>query len=148
MERYGIPLATTEAVITEKTINYKNLFPENTWPKQVGNRYLPSSKILSYEDIYEQVADEDEPPENIWITPKLYLPFPYDLVSVRVSGRSKHYPCWWDSEQRKWVGLRLNSGDVILLWQRITQAHDVIDYRMERINKEEKVKQKFAKFKK
>lgn len=117
------------------------MYPEHVWPKQVGNRYLPSKKILSYHDIYEE--DPVTKVINKWIDPKKYLPFNCDLVTLKYN--NKEVPGWWNG--RKWVGLRINNQEPPLFWKRIVQVHDVIDHRMERINQILKLQKKFANFK-
>ncbi len=111
------------------------------WPKQVGNRYLPSKKILSYRDIYED--GDIKKSFSKWVDPSLFLPFVCDLVLLKF--HNKEHPGWWDGY--KWIGLRIESSIQPIAWKRIAQVHDVIDYRMERSRQREKLQKRFANLK-
>ncbi len=117
------------------------MFGEDVWPKQVGYRYLPNEKVLSYADVYNSRESKDH--FSRWIDPNRYLPYPCDLVSLKFE--HKISTGWWNGY--KWVGLRIRSESLPTSWKRIVQAHDVIDYRMERVKKEEKLRKRFAHFK-
>lgn len=101
--------------ISKKTI----IYPENTWPKQIGKRYYPTKKFLTYIDI---IKDESAW-VNGWIKPDRYLPFDLDLCLLKISGRE--LPGWWNGFH--WKGLRLKSHHKVIAWKRTTFNHGIYD---------------------
>lgn len=58
-----------------------------------------------------------KPKPNGWIDPEEWMPFPYDLVHVKLQDSIK--PAWFTGS--KWDGYRLSMGDKVTEWKRIAE---------------------------
>ncbi len=64
---------------------------------------------------YSDIPIEDKP--NGWISPREYLPIPFDLMRLKVETMAKDVSGWWTGQN--WEGLRLRPGRRILKWKRV-----------------------------
>ena len=93
------------------------IYPEDRWPKQIGERYHPTGKFLSYSDIIK----DDEAWEYGWIKASRYLP--KDLELCMLKGTFKDVVGWWDGSS--WKGYRVHKGQKFTLWKKTPNPHGV-----------------------
>jgi len=99
------------------TSNRTFIHPEDKWPKQLGERYAPSGKYLSYKDIVKDYSAW----ERGWIRSSKYLPANLDLCALK--GVIKEIIGWWDGS--KWVGYRVRKGQTFEFWKKSANPHGV-----------------------
>lgn len=95
------------------------IYPADQWPKQIGKRYYPTKKTLTYIDI---IKDESAWIGG-WIDPKKYLPHALDICLMKINGKEVHG--WWDGTS--WRGYRVKKGQVATVWKRTCAKHGVYD---------------------
>lgn len=99
------------------TIKGAYVFPEDRWPKQIGERYAPGGKPLTYKEI---VADRSAW-EGSWIKASKYLPVSLDLIMLKTATSTK--TGWWDGS--KWAGYRISKGQKFEFWKKTPNPHGV-----------------------
>lgn len=99
------------------TISKAYAFPEDTWPKQIGVRYFPTERPLTYKDIVNDRSGW----EGCWIRSSKYLPVSLDLCLLK--GKIKTITGWWDGS--KWAGYRIGNGQTFEFWKKTPNPHGV-----------------------
>jgi hypothetical protein len=99
------------------TISRAYVLPEDKWPKQIGVRYFPSKKPLTYKDIVKDSSAW----EGSWIKSSRYLPISLELCLLKKGTITK--TGWWDGS--KWAGYRIGKGQNFEFWKKTPNPHGV-----------------------
>ncbi len=93
------------------------IYPEDKRPKQIGEKYEPTKKCLTYKDIVKDPSAW----ERGWIKSSMYLPAALDLCLLKTT--TKEIVGWWDGS--KWAGYRVRKGMKYDLWKKSPNPHGV-----------------------
>lgn len=75
---------------------------------KIKDKITGEKRACKYSDV---PTDKDK-----WVHDLEYMPIPYDLMFLRIKDVPRVKSGWWNG--KKWEGLRLKEGEIIISWKR------------------------------